>query len=130
MGKFKIKETYLLLLIVLGLVSLGIYTTYAMFTSSVEIGDISLDTTLQYTFKINSNEQFTIGSDELNGFWMGKFELTGSSSKLTILPNKTSLRVNSISSFNTLIQNMQASSNIYGLNTSRVNTDSHMINNY
>ena len=63
MGKFKIKETYLLLLIVLGLVSLGIYTTYAMFTSSVEIGDISLDTTLQYTFKINSNEQFTIGSN-------------------------------------------------------------------
>ncbi len=63
MGKFKIKETYLLLIIVLGLVSLGIYTTYAMFTSSVEIGDISLDTTLQYTFKINSNEQFTIGSN-------------------------------------------------------------------
>ena len=63
MNKFKIKETYLLLLIVLGLVSLGIYTTYAMFTSSVEIGDISLDTTLQYTFKINSNEQFTIGSN-------------------------------------------------------------------
>ena len=58
-----IKESYLLLLIVLGLVSLGIYTTYAMFTSSVEIGDISLDTTLQYTFKINSNEQFTIGSN-------------------------------------------------------------------
>ena len=58
-----IKESYILLLIVLGLVSLGIYTTYAMFTSSVEIGDISLDTTLQYTFKINSNEQFTIGSN-------------------------------------------------------------------
>ena len=73
---------------------------------------------------------FTFGSDNIRGFWIGKFELTGDSSKLTILPNLVSLRKQSISSFNTLIQNMQASSNIYGLNTSRTNTDSHMITNY
>ena len=40
MNKFKIKETYLLLLIVLGLVSLGIYTTYALFTASTSINDV------------------------------------------------------------------------------------------
>ena len=73
---------------------------------------------------------FTFGSDNIRGFWIGKFELTGDSSKLTILPNVSSLRSNTVSSFSTMIQNMQASSNIYGLNTSRINTDSHMITNY
>ena len=73
---------------------------------------------------------FTFGSDELKGFWIGKFELTGSSSKLTVLPNAEVLRNNTVSSFSTMIQNMQASSNIYGLSTSRTNTDSHMITNY
>ena len=72
---------------------------------------------------------FTFGSDNIRGFWMGKFELTGSSSQLTILPNVSSLRSQTVSSFSTMIQNMQASSNIYGLNTSRTNTDSHMITN-
>ena len=73
---------------------------------------------------------FTFESDELRGFWIGKFELTGSSSKLTVLPNVSSLRSNTVSSFSTMIQNMQASSNIYGLSTSRTNTDSHMLTNY
>ena len=73
---------------------------------------------------------FTFGSDNIRGFWIGKFELTGSSSQLTILPNVSSLRSNTVSSFSTMIQNMQASSNIYGLSTSRTNTDSHMLTNY
>ena len=72
---------------------------------------------------------FTFGSDNIRGFWIGKFEITGSSSKLTILPNVNSLRSGSQSNSSTMIQNMQASSNIYGLNTSRTNTDSHMITN-
>ena len=73
---------------------------------------------------------FTFGSDNIRGFWIGKFELTGSSSQLTVLPNVSSLRSNTVSSFSTMIQNMQTSSNIYGLSTSRTNTDSHMITNY
>ena len=73
---------------------------------------------------------FTFGSDNIRGFWIGKFEITGSSSKLTILPNVNSLGSGSQSNSSTMIQNMQASSNIYGLNTSRTNTDSHMITNY
>ena len=86
---------------------------------------------------------FTFGSDSVRGFWMGKFELSSSSpyggsshggdvsTSLTvrILPNVTSWRNNTISNFNTVIQNMQVSGNIYGLNTSRANTDSHMITN-
>ena len=73
---------------------------------------------------------FTFGSDELRGFWIGKFELTGDSSKLTILPNVSSLIAKTVSSFSTMIQNMQTSNNIYGLNTSRINTDSHLLTNY
>ena len=73
---------------------------------------------------------FTFGSDNIRGFWIGKFELTGSSSKVTILPSVSSLRSQTVSSFSTLIQNMQKSGNIYGLNTSRTNTDSHMLTNY
>jgi len=56
-----IKRTYLLLTIVIGLVFVATYSTYALFTSSLEIGDITLDTELKYTFKINSNQEFTIG---------------------------------------------------------------------
>ena len=72
---------------------------------------------------------FTFESDNIRGFWMGKFELTGDNSKPTILPNASSLRSQTVSSFSTMIQNMQISSNIYGLSTSRTNTDSHMITN-
>ena len=72
---------------------------------------------------------FTFGSDNIRGFWMGKFELTGDNSKLTILPSISSLRGQTLKTFNTLIQNMQISNNIYGLSTSRTNTDSHMITN-
>ena len=72
---------------------------------------------------------FTFGSDELRGVWVGKFELTGSVSKLTILPSATSLTSSQTENLSTAIQNMQTSNNIYGLNTSKTNTDSHMITN-
>ena len=86
---------------------------------------------------------FTFGNQELTGFWMGKFELsssnpaTGSSygggetTSLTtrILPNVTSWRNNTLSNFWKVIYDMQTSNNIYGLPTSRTNTDSHMLTN-
>ena len=72
---------------------------------------------------------FTFGSDNVRGFWMGKFELTGSSSELTILPSVYALRNMFLSAYNTSVQNMQEADNIYGLNTSRLNTDSHIITN-
>ena len=86
---------------------------------------------------------FTFGSQELTGFWMGKFELSssspatgsyyggGTSITLTprILPNVTSWRSNPISNFWKVIYDMQKESNIYGLPTSRTNVDSHMLTN-
>ena len=84
---------------------------------------------------------FTFGDQELTGFWMGKFELSsetpnatnggGGSTTLTprILPNVIAWRRSTISSFWKVIYDMQKASNIYGLPTSRTNTDSHMLTN-
>ena len=84
---------------------------------------------------------FTFGDNEVRGFWIGKYELSsetptatdggGSSTTLTarILPNVNSWRNNNVSNFSTVIQNMQASNNIYGLSTDKSTTDSHMLTN-
>ena len=42
---------------------------------------------------------FTFGSDELDGIWVGKFELTGDTATPTIKPNVTSLRNLNVSTF-------------------------------
>ena len=110
-------------------------------------GGIDLSTTTAETCT-GSNGQyythpaFTFGNDELRGFWISKYEISSSNptatngggnvTNLTVrsLPNVNSWRSISVSNINTVIQNMQTSSNIYGLNTSRTNTDSHMLTNY
>ena len=65
---------------------------------------------------------FTFGSTELTGFWVGKFEVSGSTSAITVKPNVTSLRNQTVSSFFTAIQNVKTT---YGIN----NADSHMMKN-
>ena len=110
-------------------------------------GGIDLSTTTAETCT-GSNGQyythpaFTFGNDELRGFWISKYEISSSNptatnggdnvTNLTVrsLPNVNSWRGITVSNINTVIQNMQASSNIYGLNTSRTNTDSHMLTNF
>ncbi len=111
-------------------------------------GGVDLSTTTAETCT-GSNGQyythpaFTFGNDELRGFWISKFEISSSSptagfngggnvTNLTVrsLPNVNSWRSITVNNINTVIQNMQTSSNIYGLNTSRTNTDSHMLTNY
>ena len=73
---------------------------------------------------------FTFGNTELNGFWVGKFEMTGSisASSLTILPGVSSLRSQYLEDvFNALRnQDIQYSSN-YGLDTNEI--DTHMMKN-
>ena len=65
MGKFKIKETYLLLIIVLGLVSLGIYTTYALFTASTSINDVvGITATLDIGKSLTEYEVVTVQPNE------------------------------------------------------------------
>ena len=64
---------------------------------------------------------FTFGDEELTGFWVGKFEVSGSTNKITIKPNVSSLREQTVSSFFTAIQNMNT--------TYSLNGDSHMMKN-
>ena len=66
---------------------------------------------------------FTFGGQELTGFWVGKFEVSGSveQSQITIKPNVSSLREQIVSSFFTAIRNMN---NFY-----EINGNSHMIKN-
>ena len=76
--------------------------------------------------KTYTHPAFTFGDEETKGFWIGKFELTGTISNITAKPNLTSLRSQKVSTFETNIMNMKNSNNIYGLSTS---TDTHMIKN-
>ena len=110
-------------------------------------GGVDLSTTTAETCTGNNGDYythpaFTFGSDNINGFWISKFEISSSNptadygggnvTNLTVrsLPNVNSWRNIKVSNINTVIQNMQTSSNIYGLNTSRTNTDSHMLTNF
>ena len=129
-----------------GTVSTGDITCNYNFNVDSATGGIDLSTTTAETCE-GSNGQyythpaFTFGDTELRGFWIGKFELSsetpyatnggGSSTTLTprILPNVNSWRDISVSSFSTVIQNMQTTNNVYGLSTDKTNTDSHMLTN-
>ena len=64
---------------------------------------------------------FTFGSTELTGFWVGKFEVSGSTSAVTIKPNVTNLR----KSVSVLFSSIKGMKNTYGI----TNADSHMIKN-
>ena len=76
--------------------------------------------------KTYTHPAFTFGTEEIKGFWIGKFELTGTISNITVKPNLSSLRNQTVSSFETNIMKMKNSGNSYGLNTT---TDTHMIKN-
>ena len=64
---------------------------------------------------------FTFGEEEITGFWIGKFEVSGSTDTITVKPNVSSLRSTTVSEYFTAIQNMKTT---YGLGG-----DSHMIKN-
>lgn len=61
---------------------------------------------------------FTFGTQELSGFWVGKYETTGDITTPTILPNETSLRSINISTMFSTAQKL-----------STANYDSHMMKN-
>ena len=76
--------------------------------------------------KYYTHPAFTFGDEEIEGFWIGKFKLTGTISSITTKPNLTSLRNQRVGDFSTNIMKMNDSGNIYGFSTS---TDTHMIKN-
>ena len=76
--------------------------------------------------KTYTHPAFTFGNEEIKGFWVGKFELTGTISNITTKPNLQSLRSQTVSSFETNIMKMNTSGNSYGIPTT---VDTHMIKN-
>ena len=76
-----------------------------------------IDGTSTYT-----HPAFTFGSDELTGIWVGKFENSGSTSKITIKPNTSSLRNKTVSEFFSSIRDIEGD---YGIE----NGNSHMMKN-
>ena len=76
--------------------------------------------------KYYTHPAFTFGEEELTGFWIGKFELTGEIDSITTKPNISSLRNQRVGDFSTNIMAMNDTGNIYGFNTT---TDTHMIKN-
>ena len=76
--------------------------------------------------KTYTHPAFTFGDQEIKGFWIGKFELTGTISNITVKPNLISIGNQRIKNFETNIMKMKSSGNQYELGTS---TDTHMIKN-
>ena len=65
MNKLRIKESYLILLIIISLVSLGIYTTFALFTASTTISDVvGITTTLDIGKSMSEYEVVTVPAGE------------------------------------------------------------------
>lgn len=81
MKNIKLKETYLLFLIVIGLISLSVYSTYALFTASTEIEDVvNFTATLTTKNNVIEYEMITIPAGETK-----KVELNISNSYSDIL---------------------------------------------
>ena len=57
-----IKKYYLLLLLIITLAGATIFGTYAMFTSSVEVDMVNMDTNMSYTFKLNSTQDIKVSA--------------------------------------------------------------------
>ena len=57
-----IKKYYLLLLLIITLAGATIYGTYAMFTSSVEVDMVNMDTNMVYKFKINGTQELKVSA--------------------------------------------------------------------
>ena len=70
---------------------------------------------------------FTFVSKELSGIWVGKFEVTGNTTTVTSKPGLVWFNHQSVSTYYTVIRNMELVGNAYGFVDSEV--DTHMILN-
>lgn len=75
-----------------------------------------------YTDAWYTHPAFTFGNKEIEGFWIGKFETTGTATSPTIKPDLTSLMIQTVSEQFTTSKIFQG----YGLSS---NMDAHMLTN-
>ena len=69
---------------------------------------------------------FTFGDTELNGIWVGKFESSGTTDNITIIPNVSSLRSQTVGNMFNASRAIETNDK-YGLDASTV--DTHMMKN-
>ena len=69
---------------------------------------------------------FTFGTTELNGIWVGKFESSGTTDNITIIPNVSSLRSQTVGKMFNASRAIETNDK-YGLDASTV--DTHMMKN-
>ena len=113
-------------------------------TANYNGGTIDAPGAFNITFvdkETTAHDAFTFGTDSLSGFWMGKFETTGSTSSectssscdvssVTILPNSSSLAAQILSSFFYMSRSMEQNGNAYGFDKAKDTTlDTHMLKN-
>ena len=72
---------------------------------------------------------FTFGSDELAGFWVGKFESSNNGGKIQIKGGVQSWRSITVSNIYNTCRNMNTEGNIYGLSEDDNEVDPHMMKN-
>ena len=109
------------------------YTLFNIEASSIPINEINIifepSTKAKSLWNTNgltyTHPAFSFGDKELNGFWVGKFETTGSDTTPTIKPNSLSLSNQTASAQFTTAQ-LFNSSTVYGLAAAN---DAHMMKN-
>ncbi len=69
---------------------------------------------------------FTFGTTELNGIWVGKFETSGSTGDVTIIPNVSSLRNQTVGNMFNASRAIESTAK-YGLSSNEI--DTHMMKN-
>lgn len=76
--------------------------------------------------KTYTHPAFTFGEQELKGIWVGKFELTGSISDITVKPDLKSIVNQQGGAFDDAVRGMKNDGNKYGFS---LNADTHVIKN-
>ncbi len=88
------------------------------------------NTTPKSNGKVNgqwlTHPAFTFGTTELNGIWVGKFESSGSTSDVTIIPNVSSLRNQTVGNMFNASRAIESTAK-YGLSSNEI--DTHMMKN-
>ena len=97
--------------------------------NSSSIGNIDTGTTANASNnKWTNHPAFTFGDTELTGFWVAKFEASGTTSAIKSVPNVTSLSPINTSDMFDASRNMETNA-MYGWGDSGKDIDTHMMKN-
>lgn len=78
---------------------LGYFVGIPSFTYQISEGTSERSFDVKFTTKQNRHSAFQWGTEEITGFWFGKYEVSGSLEEINVLPNKAILK-------NTSLKNM------------------------